>query len=243
MSYNIITDEPMSTPVRTDVSTWITNYKEQFIEHSHDQSTFSLVTPDDSLIFIGPPRLAGKDHTEFYAVGFVNSFNYSEQSQVQPMKAIGSRRHIFARTNAPVQGSIGRVMVLGSNLYRALYAMTGLSDKIANRNSKFSVGDTADKSSWYTNLEEDLFRVPFGLGIIYNSPASIAADQNKQSAGAEYIEMIQLQNRSVGFQAGGAMIMEQVSFVADRVVPWHGYSGPEFNVGASGNIVGEMMGG
>lgn len=241
MSYNILTDKPMSTPVRTDTSAWMKQYKEQFIEHSHDQSTFSLVTPDDSLIFVGPPRLAGTGSTEFYAVGFVNSFNYSEQSQVQPMKAIGSRRHIFARTNAPVQGSIGRVMVLGSNLYRALYAMTGLSDVIANRNSKFAVGDNADKSSWYANLEEDLFRIPFGLGIIYNSPASIAENSAK-SAGAEYIEMIQLQNRSVGFQAGGAMIMEQVSFVADRVIPWHAYAGPTFNANSPDNVVGEMMG-
>lgn len=241
MSYNIITDKPMSTPVRTDPSAWMKQYKEQFIEHSHDQSTFSLVTPDDSLIFVGPPRLAGTGSTEFYAVGFVNSFNYSEQSQVQPMKAIGSRRHIFARTNAPVQGSIGRVMVLGSNLYRALYALTGLSDVIANRNSKFAVGDNGDKSSWYTNLEEDLFRIPFGLGIIYNSPASIAENSTK-SAGAEYIEMIQLQNRSVGFQAGGVMIMEQVSFIADRVIPWHAYAGPTFNANSPDNVVGEMMG-
>lgn len=242
MSYNILTDKPMSTPVR-DASSWINQYKEQFIEHSHDQSTFSLVTPDDSLIFVGPPRLAGTNSTEFYAVGFVNSFNYSEQSQVQPMKAIGSRRHIFARTNAPVQGSIGRVMVLGSNIYRALYALTGLSTPIAQRNSKFSVGDTGDKSSWYTNLEEDLFRIPFGLGIIYNSPASIAADKSSTYAGAEYIEMIQLQNRSVGFQAGGAMIMEQVSFMADRVIPWSGNSVPAFNAGApDANIVGSLMG-
>ena len=241
MSYNIITDEPMSTPVRTDVSNWMDNYKEQFIEHSHDQSTFSLITPDDSLIFVGPPRLAGKDVTQFYAVGFVNSFNYSEQSQVQPMKAIGSRRHIFARTNAPVQGSIGRVMVLGSNLYRALYAMTGLIGTISDRNSKFAVGDNKDKSSWYANLEEDLFRIPFGLGIIYNSPASIA-EKSAKSAGAEYIEMIQLQNRSVGFQAGGAMIMEQVSFVADRVVPWSSYAGPEFTATSPDNVVRAMMG-
>ena len=241
MSYNIITDKPMSTPVRTDVSAWMKQYKQQFIEHSHDQSTLSLVTPDDSLIFVGPPRLAGAKSTEFYAVGFVNSFNYSEQAQVQPLKAIGSRRHIFSRTNAPVGGSIGRMLVLGSNMYRALYALTGLSDTISDRNSMFAVGANGESSSWYTNLEEDLFRIPIGLGIIYNSPASMA-ENSAQSAGAEYIEMIQLQNRSVGFQAGAAMIMEQVSFLADRVVPWDAYAGPDFSAGSADNIVGSMMG-
>lgn len=241
MGYNIITSAPMSTPVRTDPSAWMKQYKEQFIEHSHDQSTLSLLTPDDSLIFVGPPRLSGSNNTKFYAVGFVNSFTYSESSQVQPMKAIGSRRHIFARTNAPVQGNIGRVMVLGSSLYRALYALTDLVDTIENRNSKFAVGDNGEKSSWYTNLEEDLFRLPFGLGIIYNSPASIA-EKSTKSAGAEYIEMIQLQNRTVGFQAGAAMIMEQVSFIADRVIPWHAYAGPDFNPDVADNVVADMMG-
>lgn len=241
MGYNIITDRPMSSPVRTDITTWMKTYKQQFIEHSHDQSTLSLVTPDDSLIFVGPPRLVGSNRTEFYAVGFVNSFNYNEQSQVQPVKAIGSRRHIFARTNAPVTGSIARLMVLGSNLYRALYALSEFPNSIKDRNSYFAVGANGEKSSWYTNLEEDLFRIPFGLGIIYNSPASMAETSDK-SAGAEYIEMIQLNSRSVGFQSGGAMIMEQVSFMADRVIPWDAFAGPTFSPTNPDNVVGAMMG-
>lgn len=241
MGYNIITDRPMSTPVRTDVSAWMKQYKQQFIEHSHDQSTLSLVTPDDSLVFVGPPRLVGTNRDQFYAVGFVSSFNYTEAAQVQPMKAIGSRRHIFSRTNAPVSGSIARLMVLGSNMYRALYALSEFPDSIKDRNSYFAVGANGDNSSWYTNLEEDIFRIPFGLGIIYNSPATMAENSDK-SAGAEYIEMIQLNSRSVGFQSGQAMIMEQVSFMADRVIPWDAYAGPEFNANAPDNIVGGMMG-
>lgn len=241
MSYNIATDKPMSTPVRTDPTQWLDLYKDNFIEHSHDQSALSLITPDESLIFIGPPRLVGSNVEEFFAVGFVNSFNYSEQAQVQPMKGIGSRRHIFARTNSPVQGNIARMMVLGSNVYRALYAMTGMLETIDNRNSHFAVGANGEKSSWYTNLEEDLFRIPFGLGIIYNSPASMA-EESKKSAGAEYIEVCHLVNRQVGFQAGQALVMENVSFMGDRVVPWDAYAGPEFTAGTAENVVGDMMG-
>lgn len=241
MAYNIAVDKPMSTPVRTDQSQWMKLYKDQFIEHSHDQSALSLITPDESLIFIGPPRLAGTKSSEFFAVGFVNSFNYSEQSQVQPMKALGSRRHIFGRTNSPVQGSIGRMMVLGSNIYRAIYALTDMINTISDRNTKFAVGSSAEKASWFTNLEEDLFRIPFGLGIIYNSPASMAETSNK-SAGAEYLEVCHLVNRNVSFQAGQAMVMEQVSFMADRAVPWSDYAGPDFNASAADNVVGEMMG-
>jgi len=239
MGYNIVSDSPLSTPSRTNIEGWIDNYKQQFVEHSHDQSMLSLVTPDDSLIVVGPPRLSG-NASDFYIVGFINSLQYTESAQVQPMKAIGSRRHVFSRTNQPVQGSIGRMMVLGSNLYRALYAVTELSDKIKDNNSRFATGGSGADSSWYVNLEEDLFRIPFGLGIIYNSPASLASG-DKHSAGAEFIEACTIINRSASHQAQQAMVMEQVTFMADRVVPWDAYAGPDFDVGSAANNVGDMM--
>ena len=240
MGYNIANDnELLSTPIKTSISGWVDNYKQAFLEHSHDQSMLSLVTPDDSLIVVGPPRLSfGSD---FYVVGFVNSMQYTESSAVQPLKAIGSRRHIFSRTNAPVQGTIARLMVLGANLYRALYAMTEVSEAISDRNSQYAVGDSGESSSWFVNLEEDLFRIPFGLGIIYNAPATLAAG-TAESAGAEYLEVVTLVNRSVASQSGQSMIMEQVSFMADRVVPWHAYKGPDFSPDTYINTVGELIG-
>jgi len=239
MGYNIVTDPPLSTPTKTDIAGWIQNYKEQFIEQNHDHTMLSLVSPDDSLVVIGSPRLSNSD--EFYVIGLVNSIQYSESANVQPMKAIGSRRHIFARTNSPVQGSISRMMILGGNLYRALYAMTKLSDPLADRNAKFAVGANGEDSSWYTNLEEDLFRIPIGLGIIYNSPATIA-EGSATSVGAEFIEVCSLVNRSVSKQSGQAIVMEQVSFMADRVVPWDAYAGPDFEGGSYANLTGSMVG-
>jgi hypothetical protein len=241
MGYNIASADPFSTPVKNDITGWIENYKQQFIEHSHDHSMFSLVSPDDSLIVVGPPRLSKASDGDFYIVGLLNSVQYSESANVQPMKAIGSRRHIFARTNAPVQGNISRLMVLGSNLYRALYAMTEVPANIENRNSQFADKDSSASSSWFTNLEEDLFRIPFGMGIIYNSPSSIA--ENKASAaGAEYIEVCSLVNRSVSKQSGQAIIMEQVTFMADRIVPWKDYAGPDFNASSYTHDVGTQLG-
>ena len=235
MAYNII-----SNPTNGVVSTpdeWFAQYKDAQVEVSHDQSMMNLSTPDESLIVVGPPRLSG-DVDAFHVVGMVNSLQYSETSQVQPMKAIGSRRHVFSKTNAPVQGSIGRMMVLGLNLYRALYAVTNVTNVAKPKTTKFSKSNSAD-DDWFTNLEEDLFRLPIGLGIVYMAPTT-AAEGSKKAIGADYLEVVTLVNRTSALQSGQAMIMEQVSFMADRVVPWSTYdSGQSFG---TSNVAGALLG-
>ncbi len=226
MGYNIITD-PSNTPVKDSINDWVDNYKESLIEHHHDHSMLSLLTPDDSLIVVGPPRLSmGSD--DYYVVGLINGFQFSETAQVQPFKSVGSRRHIFSKTNSPVQGSIQRMMVLGANLARALYAVTDAPDNILDHdNNELGSNDSnTEDSMWYSNLEEDLYRIPFGLGIIYGAPATRAGGDDRQ-AGAEFIEMCVLQNRQVSMQSGQTMIMENVTFMADRVIPWPSYSSDE----------------
>jgi len=219
MSYNILKNPPTSGI--STIDSWDTSLKEQHLEVSHDQSMLTLANPDDALIVVGPPRLklAKGETAEFHIVGMVQSLQYSEQSQLQPMKAIGSKRHVFSRTNGPVQGSIGRALFLGQNLYKALYALTDGTDLLADAQVSGTKGDAS--SNWYANLEEDLFRVPLGLGIIYRSAGSNAASKN---IGADYLEVVSLQSRNVSLQSGQAMIMEQVQFMADRIIPWTSYS-------------------
>lgn len=230
MSYKILENPPASG--LTTIDAWTKDIKEQHLEVSHDQSMLTLANPDESLIVVGPPRLQGDD-AEFHIVGMVNNLQYAEQSQVQPMKAIGSRRHVFSRTNAPTQGSIGRMLFLGPNLYRALYQIANGENLLSN--SKVS-GSGDETSAWYANLEEDLFRIPFGMGIIYRSPVNNASNTN---IGADYIEVMNLVNRNVSIQSGQTMIMEQVSFMADRVIPWTSYQS-EADV-SSENPAGELF--
>jgi len=238
MAYNVFA-ESVSSGVVSDLSTWVAQYKERNISASHDQSMLSLATPDDAIIIAGPPRLAGQDNggdlDKFYTVGFVNMFQYSEQSQVQPLKALGSRRHIFSRTNTPVNGSIGKMLCFGPNLIRALYSQIE-ADQVKGTSSKFMSADVAANALWYSNLEEDLYRVPFGLGVIYSSPGTSLKGVKK--LGAEYFESVVLINRSVSLQSGQTMIMENVSFMADRVVPLSSYI--EDGVYSEANLLGKL---
>ena len=221
MSFSPIDKIESTAPVR-DESSWVDQYKEAFVEHQHDTSQLTLILPDDCLVVVGPPRLShASSENSFYPVGFLNSINISETRNVQPMKAIGSRRHIFAATNAPVQGSIGRLLFLGRNMLNALYANADFGPGITDRNSKYNGSAISDDGIWNDNLEEDIFRVPFGMGIVYNAPATLA--DGSVVAGAQYLEVCTLLNRNTAIQSGQAMIMEQVSFMADRLVPWTSY--------------------
>jgi hypothetical protein len=227
MSYNI---KNKASGLVTTLDAWVKGYKEQQVEYSHDQSQFTLMSPDESMLLIGPARLTDSSlplgtstsgNDTYNIVGFAANLSYQETATVQPMKAIGSRRHIFAKSNAPVTGSISRLMILGSNAIKSIYktiAKNAATDKTLETNPFVKVsGSDSTSAQWFTNIEEDLFRIPFGLAVVYASPATL--DQGKIYA-AEYFEVCVLTSRQVTMQTGQATIMENVSFMADRVVPF-----------------------
>lgn len=220
-----------SQGIVTDPSSWVSNYKEQNIEHYHDTSQLTFIHPDDCLIVAGPPRLAlASGSNDFHTIGFVSSIQYTETRSVQPLKAIGSRRHVFGISTAPVQVNMSRIMVVGRNLLNSFYANATFGDDIEDRNSKYDIKAKSEEGTWWTNLEEDVYRVPFGLGIIWDSAATLAGESDHHGA-AEYIEVCTLVNRSQAIQSGQAVLMENVSMMADRIVPWTDYgSAPLANV-------------
>lgn len=212
--------------ISSDPTSWIKNYKEQFVEHYHDTSQLTFIHPDDCLIVAGPPRLAMASGSDsFHTIGFINSIQYTESRNVQPLKTIGSRRHVFSSTNTPVQIAISRMMLVGNNLLKSLYANATFGDGITDTNSKYDIKAGSRDGTWWTNIEEDVFRVPFGLGIIWESPATMAhANHGGTShAAAEYFEVCTLVNRSQAIQSGQSVLMENVNMMADRVVPWSDY--------------------
>lgn len=220
-----ITSIESSTPV-TDLSTWLGKNSDNHLEYSHDQSMLTLANPDDSILVVGPPRLSSSiKGADFTIVGFTESVNYRESSNIQPLKAVGSRRHIFSRTNQPVSGNISRMMILGVNLLRILYAQINTSFVMNSANRWSSITGNPNDATWFANMEEDLFRIPFGMGVIYSSPgAKIKDGTSKGNIGAEYIESCVLVGKDNMIRTGQTMIMENVSFIADRVMIWQDYS-------------------
>ena len=224
MAYNI-SEDLRSTGNVSDLSNWASNYKEGHITTNHDMSMANLANPDDCIIVAGPPRLRNNDAGDFPVVGVVNGIQYTESSQIAPMKAIGSRRHIFSKSNLPVQGSISHLVLFGKNMFRALYQAININNEMTQHPNTKLLGKREEPDSlWLHNLEEDLFRIPFGLGIIFSLPKLMASTTyGEQYLGGEYIECCVLQSKTTSIQTGQTMVMEQVQFMADRVIPWNAF--------------------
>lgn len=243
MAFSPISKVESINPVTT-INNWVDRYKEAYVESQHDLAQLSLILPDDSLIVAGPPRLSMADSdSSFHIIGFVQDFQHTEGRNNQYIKALGSRRHIPAATNAPVQGSCNRMLFLGRNFINAVYATAEFGDNITDRNTKYDANGVNGTGAWWMNFDEDVFRVPFGLGIIYNSPASLAGSGTSvQQAAAEYIECCTFTTRSVALQAGQAWILESVQFIGDRVVPWEHGGSLTFDSSSMNSPVSEVMG-
>lgn len=213
--------------IQQDIDSWSSDVSNNNVEFIHDWSQLTLATPDDSLIFVGPPRLEMAGEDSFQVVGFTNTLQYSETSQVQPMKAIGSSRHVFSRVNSPVQGSIGRMVAHGPNLLRTLYRVCDVTEALqglvsAEEVSGYAEGNGTDRrANWFSNLDNLLFRVPFGLGVIYRAPSN---GLDETYIGADYLEVCSIASRNVSTQSGQGFIMEQVQMMADRIIPMGEYT-------------------
>jgi len=217
MGFNPI-DNMDSQSVVTNPENWVSQYKEAFISKVHDKSMLDLVLPDDCLVVVGPARMSQVTTSDsLYAVGFITSISVQEQRNIQPLKALGSQRHIWSASNAPLNISIERVLFDGKNLAAAIYGQADI-DSVERKNPKYNTG------SWYANLEEDLYRIPFGLGIVYKNPRKLATNaSSSEVVAAEYFESCVISSHASGIQAGQTMIMEQVTMLADRRVPFTGY--------------------
>jgi len=194
------------------------------VERFTDDAAYTSAHPDDTLVLAGPPRWidssgsatggAGTDEavSSLLAIGMIQGFQFNSQKPTQPMQAIGSGRTYFVSGKSQTTWRIGRLFCNGRNLLRVLY-----HSAVA---AQLPVQDFDDKpvshnwqESYYINLDSELYYIPFGI-------ASIFRDKAKDLLGAVYLELSMIQCYGVGFNAGQAMIMEDVNGMCDRVLPW-----------------------
>jgi len=236
----------------TTIEAWAEQYKEQSIELHNSRGMFDLASPDDSILVAGPARFATALTTQgaetqtnsgYYVIGVCQQIQVQEQSNVQPVKSIGTRRMMFTKSNAPVSISIGRMMFYGKNLISALYTqvtdsfMSAASSATVSHKYAQGTNTAVSPSKFLLNLEEDMYRTPFGLGIIYHTPRTAAgasgADSWNTAVGAEYAECCYLVSRQTSIQSGQTTIMENVQILADRMIPWDTYRQTDTDAGVA----------
>lgn len=206
----------MPLGITKGIGTW--QSQSRTVERFTDNAAYTSAHPDDTLVLAGPPRKIDSSQTategwqSLMAIGMIQGFQFSSQKPTQPMQAIGSGRSYFVSGKSQTTWSIGRLFCNGRNLLRVLY-----HNAVAGGVPVQDFDDTPvalDRTDmYYINLDSELYYVPFGL-------ASIFKDKIHNLIGAVYLELCMIQSYGVGFNAGQAMIMENVNGMCDRVLPF-----------------------
>jgi hypothetical protein len=238
----------MSNPIgiTKGVKNWV--FQNNHIERHMDNAAYEAAHPDDTLVLAGPPRrdsLGGGTGESpgdsasvgtLLAIGMLQSVQFTQSKPTQPMMAIGSGRSFFVSGKAQTQWNIARLFVNGRNLLRVLYHnavaagvdVSRFDDQAAIKNN----------AQYFINLDSELYYVPFGLAAFFRNKAH-------DVVGAFYCELSMINSYAIGMTAGQNMILENVSGMADRLVPFELSSvaqGIAPNGGVSRQLFDAMLG-
>lgn len=202
----------MAIGVVKNFDTW--KFQESYVERVMDNAAYTAAHPDDTLVLAGPARrssLQDGGAKSLLAIGMLQAANFTQTKPTQPMMAIGSGRSFYVSGKAQTQWTMGRLFVNGRNLLRVLYhnAVAGGIDP-----SQFDdVATDVSKPQYYINLDSELFLVPMGLGAVFR-------DKTHGYVGGFYAELCMLTSYAIGWNAGQNLILENVSGMADRLLPF-----------------------
>jgi hypothetical protein len=209
----------MALKVTKGISTW--QVQGNNVERLMDNAAYSSAHPEDTLVLAGPPRFSDANQAEttgvssLLAIGMLQTFQVTSQKPTQPMMAIGSGRTFYVSGKSQSTWRVGRLLTNGRNLLRVLYhnaVAAGLSVENFGDPVVPTGGGTVN-STFYINLDSELYYVPFGLGIMFK-------DKADEMLGAFYCELCMIQMYTLGFTAGQNMVLEDVSGLCDRLFPF-----------------------
>jgi hypothetical protein len=199
--------------VTKGLATW--DFQNHSVERVTDNGSYDAAHPDDTLLLAGPARseianaTANTGGRTLFSLGLFQSFNWTSTAPVQPMMAIGSGRSFYLRGKSQTQWQVSRILMNGKNLLRALYHNAVEAGVPVN---EFDDPVSFTKTDLYfTNLDSELYYVPFGLGVIMRS-------KSHTLIGSIYFELCCIGTWGSGITAGQAIVVESVSGLSDRIM-------------------------
>lgn len=210
-------------------------FQNAYVERVMDNAAYEAAHPDDTLVLAGPARRGSADVTQnptpgqtgtLLSIGMLQSVSFNQSKPTQPMMAIGSGRSFFVSGKAQTQWSIGRLFVNGRNLLRVL-----MHNAVSAGIDVSSFDDPAASSplsNFFTNLDSELYYIPFGMAALFRN-------KGHGLVGSFYAELCMLNSYSLSFNAGQNMMLENVSGMADRVLPFNNFVTAAGNLSDSGS--------
>lgn len=226
----------MALGVVKGFDTWA--FQQSYVERVMDNAAYTAAHPDDTLVLAGPARKANltQGAANLLAIGMLQAVNFTQTKPTQPMMAIGSGRSFYVSGKAQTQWTMGRLFVNGRNLLRVLNhnAVSGGINPALFDDPATDVSPTSQK--YFINLDSELFLIPFGMGCVFR-------DKTHGFAGGFYAELSMITSYAIGWNAGQNLVLENVSGMSDRLLPF-GYDttpGLRPNAGGGGGIVATQI--
>jgi hypothetical protein len=204
----------MALGVVKNFDTW--KFQESYVERVMDNAAYTAAHPDDTLVMAGPARKHGLKEggaASLLAIGMLQAVNFTQTKSTQPMMAIGSGRSFYVSGKAQTQWTMGRLFVNGRNLLRVLYhnAVQGGVDPSQFDDPGSDTNPLGKK--YFINLDSELFLIPFGLGSVFR-------DKTHGYCGGFYAELSMITSYAIGWNAGQNLVLENVSGMSDRLLPF-----------------------
>jgi hypothetical protein len=201
--------------VTKGLETWKTN--SNHVERPLDNASFDAAHPDDTLLYVGPARKGvvqpGRTGPRsMMAFGICNTISLQSSAPVMPMMAIGSARSFMLRGKSQTNFSLQRAMLSGRNMLRALYH-NAVETPGLDASQFDDPAALSRNSSFFINLDSELFYIPFGLGITIRT-------KGKSYVAGIYMELGMLNSYSLSIQSGQSMIGEGCTGLCDRLLPF-----------------------
>jgi len=227
----------MALSVVKNFDTW--TFQESHVERVMDNAAYTAAHPDDTLVLAGPARrdalVAGgagntdQPHRSLIAIGMIQAAQFSQTKPTQPMMAIGSGRSFYVSGKSQTQWTFGRLFVNGRNLLRVLYH-NAVAAGLDPANFDDVAAARTGNQQFYINLDSELFLIPMGLACVFR-------DKTHGYCGGFFAELCMITSYALGWNAGQNLILENVTGLADRLLPYGEDSGVGKRPNASGKPI------
>jgi len=220
----------MPLNVTKSLDSWL--FQQSHIERNMDSAAYDAAHPDDTLVMAGPARLSDLSAAGITAgagdigitastsqasvpllpIGMLQNISWQQSKPTQPLMAIGSGRSFFTSGKATTQWQAARLFVNGRNLLRVLYHNAKHLGIDVSKFDDPAASPGNPDSKFFANLDSELFYLPFGMACVFRNKAH-------DWVGAFYAELCMIASWGISVGAGQSVIMENVSGMADRLLP------------------------
>lgn len=204
-----------------ETTTSLTNidFWERVMQYDNDAT--SIASGEATALWAGPPvfrpqGLNGIDFTKFLTpIGGVQNYNLNEGQQVIPFPELGSRikRHVVG--GGQYSASLGRVLVLHSDIGYSCYSWIPIllsgGSKTTDVELELALPPGVNGDRHFVTMESDIFGIPFGL-------LAVTGSANGDLIHCEYLERCYFASGGYARSAGQPMVVESVGITVTRPV-------------------------